>query len=132
MAAVLVPELTVSDIGRSLAFYCGVLGFGLRYQRVDEGFAFVDIAGAGLMLDQLGLGRDWVTGALEPPFGRGVNFQFELDDLEPLLQRLAEGRITPFVPVETRTYAVGDRQVTQRQCCVQDPDGYLLRFCESI
>ena len=132
MAAVLVPELSVSDIGRSLAFYCSVLGFGLRYQRADEGFAFVELGGAGLMLDQLGLGRDWVTGALEPPFGRGVNFQFALDDLEPLLKRLAASEITPFVPVETKVYKAGDRLITQLQCCVQDPDGYLLRFCARV
>jgi hypothetical protein len=38
--------------------------------------------------------------------------------------------ISLYVPVETKTYRVGDRDVTQRQFCVQDPDGYLLRFCE--
>jgi hypothetical protein len=33
--------------------------------------------------------------------------------------------------METRSYRVGDREVAQRQFCVQDPDGYLLRFCEA-
>ncbi|HZY49930.1 MAG TPA: VOC family protein, partial [Devosia sp.] len=35
------------------------------------------------------------------------------------------------LPLETRSYRVGDTEQSQRQFCVQDPDGYLLRFCEA-
>jgi catechol 2,3-dioxygenase-like lactoylglutathione lyase family enzyme len=132
MGSGLVPELSVSDIGRSLSFYCDVLGFGVRYQRPDEGFAFVEIGGSGLMLDQLGQGRDWLTAALEPPFGRGINLQIEVESLEPTVRRLSEAGVTLFQPVETKSYPVGDQVVTQRQFCVMDPDGYLLRFCEIV
>ncbi len=33
----LVPELIVTDIERSLAFYVGVLGFSVLYERPEEG-----------------------------------------------------------------------------------------------
>lgn len=131
MAAVLVPELSVTNIGRSLAFYCDVLGFSVRYQRPAEGFAYLELGQAELMLDQLGTGRDWVTGPLEPPLGRGLNLQIAVADLSPLLARLAAAGVDLFQPAETRSYGVGEQSITQHQFCVQDPDGYLLRFCQT-
>ena len=131
MAAALVPELSVSDIGRSLAFYCQVLGFSVRYRRPAEGFAYLELGQAELMLDQLGTSRDWVTGPLEPPLGRGINLQIAVADLGPLLERLAVAGVELFQPAETRTYLVGEQFITQHQFCVQDPDGYLLRFCQT-
>tara|TARA_R110002020_G_scaffold220742_6_gene428643 strand:- start:1847 stop:2248 length:402 start_codon:yes stop_codon:yes gene_type:complete len=128
-APALVPELTVTDLATSLVFYRDLLGFSVRYSRLDEGFAFLDRGQASLMLDQMAIGRDWVTGPLAPPFGRGINLQIEVDRLEPLLERLAVAGITLFQPVETRRYQAGAQILTQRQFCVQDPDGYLLRFC---
>ncbi|KZX20947.1 hypothetical protein ACH61_01933 [Rathayibacter tanaceti] len=32
----LVPELLVTDLGRSLAFWCGPGGFRIRYSRPEE------------------------------------------------------------------------------------------------
>ena len=126
----LTPELGVTDIARSLGFYRDILGFSVVYERPDEGFAFLRYDGLELMLDQIGVGRTWETGPLEFPFGRGLNLQCRVSTIDPLLARLAQARISLYVPVETKTYRVGDRDVTQRQFCVQDPDGYLLRFCE--
>lgn len=132
MLPALVPELSVSDIGRSLAFYRNVLGFSLSYERPQEGFALVQLGAAALMLDQIGTGRDWVTGPLEPPYGRGINIQIQVAQLEPLLTRLETNQRSLFQPVETKTYQAGSAQITQRQFCVQDPDGYLLRFCQDL
>jgi catechol 2,3-dioxygenase-like lactoylglutathione lyase family enzyme len=129
--AALVPELSVADIAVSLGFYCELVGFAVRYQRVDEGFAFLAMGKAELMLDQSGVGRDWVTGPLDFPRGRGVNFQIEVPHLAPILSRLAAARLPLFQAVETKTYRTGGSSVTQTQCCVQDPDGYLLRLVET-
>ena len=128
----LVPELSVSDIAASRRFYCDVLGFAVRYERPEEGFAYLALDQAELMLDQIGEGRDWITGPLVPPLGRGVNFPIEIDAIDPICARLKAAGIAPFQPVETRTYRTATDQVTQRQFCVQDPDGYLLRFCERV
>jgi catechol 2,3-dioxygenase-like lactoylglutathione lyase family enzyme len=124
----LVPELSVTDLGSSLVFYRDLLGFSLRYGRPEEGFAYLERGSAELMLDQIGRGRDWVTGPLERPLGRGINLQIEVDHLQPVLDRLSAAGVALFQPVEVRTYRLGDRSVSQRQFCVQDPDGYLLRL----
>lgn len=126
----LTPELGVTDITRSLGFYRDILGFSVVYERPDEGFAYLRYEGIELMLDQIGVGRTWETGALEFPFGRGLNLQCVVSAVDPLLVSLSDAGISLYLPVETRTYRVGDRDVVQRQFCVQDPDGYLLRFCE--
>ena len=132
MLPALTPELSVIGLGRSLAFYCDVLGFSRRYARPDEGFACIEMDGAVLMLDQLAVGRDWITAPLQAPLGRGMNIQIQLDDLTPLLGRLAGAAVPLFQPLERKSYQAGERTVTQLQFCVQDPDGYLLRFCQPV
>lgn len=127
----LVPELGVLEIARSLAFYRDVLGFAVRYERPDEGFAYLAYEGCELMLDQIGVGRTWETAPLTPPLGRGINLQCAVRSLDVLLARLSAAGIALYLPLETKAYQVGSTSVSQRQFCVQDPDGYLLRFCEA-
>lgn len=50
MTGALVPELDVAVLVRSLAFYVGVLGFRVRYDRPEEQFAYLERQGAELML----------------------------------------------------------------------------------
>ena len=127
----LTPELGVTDLARSLGFYRDILGFTVVYDRPADGFAYLRYEGLELMLDQIGLGRTWATGALEAPLGRGMNLQCKVSAVDALLRRLAAAGTTLYLPLETRSYGVGDTLVSQRQFCVQDPDGYLLRFCEA-
>lgn len=63
----LVPELLVANLDRSIEFWCGVCGFIINYSRPDERFAYVVLGSAHLMLEQAGVGRNWVTGPLERP-----------------------------------------------------------------
>ena len=128
----LTPELSVRDFATSLEFYTRVLGFAVRYQRPEEGFAFLEIGDATLMIDQLGLGRDWQTAALEYPLGRGVNFQIMVADLDPLLERLHCAGTPLFADVEEKWYRKDQLEVGNRQFLVQDPDGYLLRFAQDL
>jgi catechol 2,3-dioxygenase-like lactoylglutathione lyase family enzyme len=126
----LVPELAVRDLAASLSFYRDLLGFSVIYSRPEEGFAFLERDGCQLMLDQIGLGRTWETAPLEPPLGRGINLQLRIRGITDLLGRLEAAGVPLFLPLETRDYRVGGRIARQRQFCVQDADGYLLRFCE--
>ena len=128
----LTPELSVRDFASSLEFYTRVLGFTVRYQRPEEGFAFLELDAATLMIDQLGLGRDWQTAALEYPLGRGVNFQIMVSELDPLLERLHRADIGLFAAVEEKWYSKDQLEVGNRQCLLQDPDGYLLRFAQDL
>ena len=134
MSTAMVPELCVTDIGASLRFYCDLLGFAPRYARPEEGFAYLEREGAELMLDQLGLGRDFDPSmrAGDRPFGRGVNLQIRTRAVAPLLAALAAANAPLHLPPEDRWYRVGDRESGNRQFIVADPDGYLLRFYEDL
>lgn len=130
----LVPELAVSDYATSRAFYRDVLGFRVAYERPKEGFGFLELSGAQLMLDQADLGRTFAVGGapLETPFGRGVNFQIKVHAVTPILTRLAEAGVAPYLPLEDKWYRVDDIERGNRQFAVADPDGYLLRLFESL
>lgn len=131
--AALVPELAVTDVQTSLAFYTRLLGFEVVYDRPETRFAYLQRGEAQLMLDQHAEGVGWGTGAaLERPFGRGINLQIEVESLEPLLARLAEANYPLFVQPEENWYRQDDVLHGNREFLVQDPDGYLLRFSEFL
>ena len=126
--AALVPELLVVDIENSLRFWRDVCGFTALFDRPEECFAYLDLDGAQIMLDEIGKTRDWVTGPLEPPFGRGVNFQIRVSAVEPILATLAREGWPLFMEPEQKWYRTGDVESGVHQFLVQDPDGYLIRF----
>ncbi len=132
MSNALVPELSITDLEKSLDFYVRILGFSLIYQREEEGFAFLSLGQAQIMLDQIDKGRTWRTAELAPPLGRGVNFQIEIEKIAPLLESLQRHHIELFLPVEEKWYRKNNSEVGNRQFLVQDPDGYLLRFTEDL
>ena len=122
----LVPELHCSDIARSLAFYVDVLGFSVLYERRDERFAYLEREGAQIMIEQP-VDRALLAGELTYPYGRGVNLQVEVTDVDALYGRVAaHGPI--YLPLEDRWYRRDEAVLGNRQFIVQDPDGYLLRF----
>ncbi len=47
----LVPELLVTDLTRSLEFWVSYLGFHVAYERLEDGFAYLDLNGAQVMLE---------------------------------------------------------------------------------
>jgi catechol 2,3-dioxygenase-like lactoylglutathione lyase family enzyme len=133
VTAALVPELDVSDLERSLRFYVEVLGFRVRYRRDEERFAYLQRGRAELMLEEAaGPGRRFRTAPLEPPFGRGVNFQIRVDDAATLLAHAQAADVQVVVDLEDRWYRRDHDEVGNRQFVVADPDGYLLRFFEDL
>jgi len=127
-APALVPELLVTDLAASLDFWVRLCGFEVAYERPEEGFASIALGSAHLMLDQIGLGRDWVSAPLERPLGRGVNFEIAVPAIEPIVERLARAGWPLFLEPEEKVYRTGDTEVRVAQFLVQDPDGYLVRF----
>lgn len=127
----LVPELAVSDIAASLAFYRR-LGFETLYERPGEGFAFLALGDAQIMLDEIGRTRDLGTAPLDPPLGRGMNLQITVPAIAPLLDKLRHRDSEFVLPEETREYRAGTVVLTVRQFAVADPDGYVLRFSERV
>lgn len=85
------------------------------------------------MLEQIAApGRRWITGPVERPFGRGLNLQIKVDDPESILAGLAAADWPLFLPLEEKWDRAGTREIGVRQFLVQDPDGYLLRFSQSM
>ncbi len=124
----LVPELLVASLDQSLAFWRDLCTFSVRYARPEEGFAYLQLGSAHVMLEQAGVGRNWITADLERPLGRGVNFQVSVPSVAPLVARLEAARWPLFMEPEIRSYRVGDTELAVVQFLVQDPDGYLIRF----
>lgn len=128
----LVPELLVESVSASLDFWCGLCGFEVLYDRPEEGFAYLALDNAQVMLEQIGVGRNWLTGSLDRPLGRGINLQISVPAIEPVCSSLREGGWPLFMEPETKWYRTDDGAVGVEQFLVTDPDGYLLRFQASL
>ncbi|GHF50184.1 catechol 2,3-dioxygenase-like lactoylglutathione lyase family enzyme [Deinococcus metalli] len=124
--AALVPELMVSDLPHSLDVYTRVFGFTLHDTR--PGFAYLSLGRVQWMLEQAHADKAWLTGPLERPYGRGINFQMVVPDIDAPHARLLAQGYPLFAPLSTATSVEGATPHTQRQVLVQDPDGDLLRF----
>jgi len=109
----LVPELLITDLATSLNFWVTLCGFEILYDRPKEGFAYLHSGTAHIMLDQIGVGRDWVPGTLERPLGRGVNFQVTVPAIMPLVERLSSSGWPLFMAPKTS----GTKRATQRPEC---------------
>nr|MCF1499763.1 VOC family protein [Allorhizobium sp. Av2] len=130
----LVPEFAVTDWQASRAFYTQLLGFSIAYERPEEGFSYLTLGGAALMIDQIGLGRTFEIDGAPPerPFGRGLNVQIQVEDVDVIMQRLAQAGIGLYLPLEEKWYRKDTLELGNRQFVVADPDGYLLRFYQDL
>ena len=124
----LIPELTVSDIEKTKEFYLNVLGFKMEYERPEDKFVFLSFEGSQLMFEQEN--GNWSVGVLEHPFGRGINFEMTVSDVESLYKQTLDAGITPFRELKVNRYRNGDGFIEQKEFLIQDPDGYLLRFTD--
>ncbi len=107
-------------------------GFGVAYSRPEERFAYITLGSAHLMLEQAGVGRNWITGPLERPLGRGINLQITVPDAAALAQVLGRAGVDLFMAPETKWYGIDEGEAGVHQFLVQDPDGYLVRFQSSL
>ncbi|MFT4150964.1 MAG: VOC family protein [Paracoccaceae bacterium] len=123
------PELDVTDLDVSLQFWCELLGFNVAYSRPAARFAYLQRENIQIMLCQIN--GEWVTGQLEAPFGRGINFQMTVADIDHVVATLEKHAWPLFRPAQEKTYKVGGRLSMSREFLVQDPDGYLIRFAQN-
>lgn len=125
----MIPELTVTDINISKEFYTKVLGFNIEYERPKDKFAFLSLGEAQLMLDEIN--DNWTVGELKYPFGNGINFQIEIEDIEGFVQNVKAQGVRLFQDIFISSYQCGDVCYEEKEVLIQDPDGYLLRFSET-
>jgi len=124
------PELIVRDLPASLEFWTNILGFARAYERPEDGFVYLQRRGVHVMLcEQSG---EYETGPLDAPFGRGVMFQMQVDDIGPAVAALERAGWPLYQPVREAWYRAGVVERGLRQFLVQDPDGYLLMIYEEL
>lgn len=127
----LMPELTVSDFSASLEFCTELLGFTILFSRYDgHDFAYLELEEVQLMLSAYHE-DGWHTGPLDKAYGRGISFEIALAAIDPLLARFERARVTLFREPRETWYRTGEVYSGQREFLGQDPDGYLLCFCQS-
>jgi hypothetical protein len=74
-----------------------------------------------------------VSDDTKAPFGRGINFQIEVEDVDPILMALAEARWPLFRAPNESWYRIGPgKESGARELLVQDLDGYLVRLSQNI
>lgn len=125
----LVPELYVANLNNSLKFYF-MIGFKEEYRR--DKFIFLSLQGSQIMLQEADEDNEWATGKLDFPRGRGINLQFEVNDLYDIYLKSVNNKIKIFAEIREAIYKVNNKSIKMKEFLVQDPDGYLLRFSETI
>jgi len=127
----ILPELYVIDFEKSLDFYVKILGFKLEYQRENPLFAFLSYQGSQIMTQELRPGEKEKE-KLEYPFGRGINFQIETNNIQKIIDSLKKNNYLLKRGVKDSWYRENNIFHGCREILVMDPDGYLLRFSQDL
>ena len=126
----LIPELAVSDINKSLHFYKNILCFQLEYERKPDKFALLSLNGSQIMIEEIN--EYWQTGILSYPFGRGINFEIAVANVDELYQSIKNHEYAITVEMQENWYRANNRLIGQKEFLIMDPDGYLLRFAQNL
>lgn len=126
-----IPELSVSNLDRSLDFYKSI-GFKVEYERTEDKFVFISLGEIQFMLQEVKEHDKWEIAPLSYPFGNGINFQLEVENVEKIYNLLKENNYKIAFEIEENWYRKDDKLLGNKEFLVQDPDGYLLRFSEDL
>lgn len=127
----LLPELSVTNFKKTVHFYVEILGFKVEYERKHPRFAFLSYQSSQLMIQELEQGEKEAE-KLEYPFGRGINFQIETDDVNKIIDSLSKNKYPLKRGIKDSWYRENKTLYGCREILVLDPDGYLLRFSQDI
>jgi catechol 2,3-dioxygenase-like lactoylglutathione lyase family enzyme len=121
----LTPNLVVSDVAASVAFYRDVLGFSLG-QTVPESapyvFAIVQRDSIEIFLNAPDTAAAEYSTFKDRPLGGTLTLYTEVDNVRQAYEALKD-RVHVVKPLETQWYGVTEFAFT-------DPDGYVITFAE--
>lgn len=117
----------MKSIEESKRFYIDILGFKLEYERLEDKFAFLSLGDIQIMIEEVN--GYWSTGKLEYPFGRGINFEMKVPNVQEIRDNLVKNNIKLFRDITINEYESNGEIIVQEEFLVQDLNGYLLRFC---
>ena len=127
----MIPELSVTNIKNSLKFY-EVIGFKVEYERPENKFVFLSMGEIQFMLQEIADDDKWDVAPLSYPFGNGINFQLEVDDIDIIYNALKDNNYDIAFDIEENWYRQDNKLLGNKEFLIQDPDGYLLRFSEDL
>ena len=127
----IIPELSVKNLNNSLRFY-KTIGFKIEYERPENKFIFLSMDEIQLMIQEISENDKWNIAPLSYPFGNGINFQLEVDDVELIYNNLLSNNYKIAFEIEENWYRQDNKLLGNKEFLVQDPDGYLLRFSEDL
>lgn len=127
----IIPELSVTNLENSLKFY-KTAGFKIEYDRPENKFAFISIGEIQFMLQEIDKGDKWNIAPLTYPFGNGINFQLEVNNLEEIYNNFKNSNYKIAFDIEENWYRQDNKLLGNKEFLIQDPDGYLLRFSEDL
>ena len=127
----IIPELSVINLKNSLKFY-NTIGFKLEYDRPENKFAFISLGEIEFMLQEISNNDKWDIAPLTYPFGNGINFQLEVENLDKIYTKLKIAGYNITFDIEENWYRQDNKLLGNREFLIQDPDGYLLRFSEDL
>ena len=126
-----IPEMTVTNLKESLDFY-KTIGFKTEYERPENKFVFISLGEIQFMLQEDSKNDKWEVSPLNYPFGNGINFQLEVENINDIYNKLKNNNYKIAFEIEENWYRQGDKLLGNKEFLVQDTDGYLLRFSEDL
>lgn len=126
-----IPELSVTNLEKSLKFY-KTSGFKIEYDRPENKFAFISLDEIQFMLQEISDTDKWDVAPLSYPFGNGINFQLEVENLDEIYNNLKNSNYKITFDIEENWYRQDNKLLGNKEFLIQDPDGYLLRFSEDL
>ena len=121
----LTPNLIVSNVEQSLAFYCDVLGFTRTHAVPDESpfvFAGVQSGPVEIFLNASGPMIEEYPALAGKPLGGTLTLFIEVVGIEKVYDEL-KSRVKISMPLEKKWYGV-------TEFAFEDPDGYVMTFAE--
>jgi catechol 2,3-dioxygenase-like lactoylglutathione lyase family enzyme len=121
----LIPNLVVSDVERSVAFYHDVLGFALEQSVPDAApyvFASVQRNGVRVFFNAPDAAAAEYSAFQDRPIGGTLTLFVDVSDIHAAYESLRD-RVTMVLPLERKWYGV-------TEFAFADPDGYLITYAQ--
>lgn len=121
----LTPNLVVSDVERSVAFYRDVLGFAVEASVPDAApfvFAWMKRGAIDLFLNAPEAAIEEYPAFTDRPIGGTLTLFFEVNGIRQAWTDL-ENKVKVAMPLEVKWYGM-------TEFAFEDPDGYLITFAE--
>lgn len=121
----LTPNLIVSSVEQSLAFYCEVLGFTQAGTVPDDSpyvFAIVQSGPVEIFFNARGPAVEEYPALANRPIGGTLTLYMEVSGVEKIYDAL-KAHVKVTMPLEKKFYGV-------TEFAFEDPDGYVITFAE--